>query len=247
MVYELILNTIEDKRSYYAFRELESLRQTLLTQDKALSYKDLGAGSKVNVKNTRTVSNLAKHSLSPPKKMEFLFKLIKHKQPKVILELGTSLGLSALYMHKACSSSKLTTIEGIASIAEIAKYYFDYEKADIDLIHAAFDDALKLEKVKQSLYDVVYIDGNHTYDATIRYVEFFRSRLSDTGIIILDDIYWSKGMSDAWKKLSRNEDFAFSIDLFDYGLLIKKENQVEHQSFRIISRDKKPWSLGLWG
>ncbi len=242
-IYRLIAATLEDKREYYAFRELEGLRRHLLKRNETIEVVDLGAGSKVSKSNHRKISEIAKSALSPSHKAQFLFKLCKHLQPDNILEFGTSLGLSALYMHKGCSSAKLTTIEGSPAIAKVAKEYFDAEKASINLIVNPFDVALELPELINSKYDIIYIDGNHTELATKYYVNMLYDNLNEEGVIILDDIYWSSGMINAWYELSTDDRFGFSIDLFDYGLLIKNQSHNQHESFQIIKRRKKPFIL----
>lgn len=246
-IYKLINETLEDERNYYAFRELEALRRHLLAREETIEIVDLGAGSHVSKQNKRKISDIAKTALSPPQKAKFLFKLTKHLQPQHVLEFGTSLGLSALYMHKGCSSAKLTTIEGDPSIAKLAQQYFTAEKAPISLINDSFDQALIKSDILKSNYDLIYIDGNHTEKATEKYVRVLYENLNDGGIIILDDIYWSVGMMQIWKSLATDKRFAFSVDLFDYGLLIKKQGHKQHESFKIIKRKKKPFSLGVWG
>lgn len=246
-IYKLIDETLEDERIYYAFRELEGLRRHLLRREEQIEVVDLGAGSKVSNKRQRKISAIAKSALSPPKKAQFLFKLCKHLQPKSILEFGTSLGLSSLYMHKACSSANLITIEGSTSVAQLAQQYFDAEKAKIELLNLPFDQALDVPKINESRYDLIYIDGNHTEAATKHYVNALYANLDEEGIMILDDIYWSNGMMKAWYELASDKRFAFSVDLFDYGLLIKNKAHHQHESFKIIKRKQKPFSLGIWG
>jgi len=239
---KLISETIEDNREFYAFRELEAMRADMLRREEMLDIVDLGAGSKVSNSSQKSIAEVAKSALSPPKKAQFLFRLIRHLQPNFILELGTSLGLSALYMHKACSSAKLITVEGSPHIAHVAKHYFDIEKANIQLINASFDEAIVLPIIGEETIDVIYLDGNHTYEATLRYVKTLSKSLSDVGVIILDDIYWSVGMMKAWKELRIDNSFTTSIDLFDYGLLIKDATQNTHKTLTLIPTKLKPFA-----
>lgn len=241
-IIELINETLEDTREYYAFRELEVMRTDMLRRQDKIEILDLGAGSKVSNTKHKTVAQIAKSALSPSNKAQFLFRLVKYLQPSSILELGTSLGLSALYMHKGCSSSRLITIEGSPHIAHVAKHYFDIEKVDIDLIVSSFDDALSSTQLKNEKQDLIYVDGNHTKEATMRYVDLLYDNLTDGGIFILDDIYWSAGMTAAWKSLKEDRRFRFALDLFDYGILIKSGNKDEHESLTIIQKKKKPFA-----
>lgn len=236
----LIHGTLEDDRNYYAFRELEAMRADMLRRDDLIKIVDLGAGSRVSNSKQKSIAQIAKTSLSTPKKAQFLFRLVKHQQPKHILELGTSLGLSAMYMHKGCSSAQLTTIEGSPEIAHVAKHYFDIEKVDIELINAPFDDALNTPVLSNNKYDIVYLDGNHTQEATLRYVDMLYDNLSDDSVIVLDDIYWSSGMTKAWKQLKSDNRFNYAVDLYDYGLLLKKINEKGHELVSVIEKRLKP-------
>lgn len=237
----LISGTLEDDRNYYAFRELEAMRADMLRRDDLIKIVDLGAGSRVSNNTQKSIAQIAKTSLSTAKKAQFLFRLVKYMQPNHILELGTSLGLSALYMHKGCSSAKLTTIEGSPEIAHVAKHYFDIEKADISLINSSFDDALNSPALSDNKYEIIYLDGNHTQEATLRYVDMLYGNLSEDSVVVLDDIYWSSGMTKAWKQLKVDKRFNFAIDLYDYGLLIKKAAEEGHKSVSVIEKRLKPF------
>src|SRR5699024_8116715 len=46
-----------------------------------------------------------------PVSMNFLTQLVRMKQPKRILEIGTAIGYSALRMADACPTTSVTTIE----------------------------------------------------------------------------------------------------------------------------------------
>lgn len=91
---------------------------------------------------TRKVKVIAANSLLSPKQGRILFRLVEHFQPKVILELGSSLGISALYLAKA-SQGVVHTIEGQESIAKIAKSVFNKGKVDTIQLHVGlFEDVL---------------------------------------------------------------------------------------------------------
>ena len=63
------------------------------------------------------------------------------------------------------------------------------------------------------------MDANHRYDATMRYFHLISKRISEKGIIVLDDIHYSKEMGRAWKELSRHQLVYGSVDLFRCGIL----------------------------
>ena len=67
--------------------------------------------------------------------------------------------------------------------------------------------------------DLAYIDANHRYEPTLRYFELLLPKMTTSGMIILDDIHWSKEMNDAWEVLKNHPKISLSIDLFEAGIL----------------------------
>ena len=45
---------------------------------------------------------------------------------------------------------------------------------------------------------MVFVDGNHRWIPTLRYFETLMPMISESGMIIFDDIHWSGEMEDAW-------------------------------------------------
>ena len=67
--------------------------------------------------------------------------------------------------------------------------------------------------------DIVYIDANHTYDATLRYYEALQSRSHDKTIIVIDDIHHNPEMERAWQTIQRRDEVTTTMDFFDFGLV----------------------------
>ena len=62
-VFEFYNNCLKSKSQYYRFKEIENLRKLLLKDQSKINITDLGAGSKVEHKNDRKISSIAKNSL----------------------------------------------------------------------------------------------------------------------------------------------------------------------------------------
>jgi hypothetical protein len=45
--------------------------------------------------------------------------------------------------------------------------------------------------------------------------------------MIFDDIYWSKGMKEAWAQIKAHPEVSVSIDLFGIGLVFVRKGQVK--------------------
>ena len=108
-VYNLLEEVIYDTRNYYVFDEIEKLRQKLLRDGRTINVKDFGAGSKINSSPKRKVKDIAKNAAKPEKYGQLMFRLIQKFKPETLLELGTSLGISALYQAAAAPKNKMIT------------------------------------------------------------------------------------------------------------------------------------------
>lgn len=232
-VYELLLSTIYNKRNFYAYLQIEKLRNALSLSDEKLECMDLGAGS--HVKNTfkKSVKDILTSAAKPPKYAQLLFRLVNHFQPATILELGTSLGISSAYMAVANSKSNLITIEGCNEIADVAKRNFkNLELKNIEQVVGNFDEVLPdvLKKVNQ--LDFVFFDGNHRKEATLNYFRQCLEKANEKSVFIFDDIYWSAEMTEAWDEIKKHEQVTVSLDLFYMGIVFFRKEQVK-QNFII--------------
>lgn len=239
-VYELYTLVVQDRKEYYAFTKLEKLRQELISDRSELEITDFGAGSKhvTNNKNSnkKSVSQLASHSAITTKKAQLLFRLVEYFKPKTILELGTSLGVSTLFMALAADNSEaqIITFEGCPQIAEKAKENFEeLEQENIEIIVGNIDETLPKNLPALPSLDFVFLDANHRYQPTLDYFNQILEKCHTNTIIILDDIHWSKGMEKAWKEIIKNEKVTVSIDLFHLGLIfLRKEQPKQHFDLR---------------
>ena len=66
--------------------------------------------------------------------------------------------------------------------------------------------------------ELVYVDGNHTEEATLRYFVVLLQHKNNT-CIVFDDIYWSKGMMRAWKKICADARIELSLDFYWFGVI----------------------------
>lgn len=214
------------------FETIETLRKKLLQNDETVLVEDLGAGSRVSQSNKRKVSQIAKHASTPPRFSRLLNRIITHFDYKNIVELGTSLGLNSAYMASAKEDVQLFTFEGSKSIANLAKQSLnELNCSNYQLIEGNIDTTLSRWIESAPQIDLAYIDANHRYEPTIRYFELLLPKMSTSGIIILDDIHWSKEMNDAWEVLKNHPNVSLSLDLFEAGILflqpdLMKENYI---------------------
>jgi predicted O-methyltransferase YrrM len=229
-VYDFIVQILQSKHPFYAFEPLEKLRFELEKSELLIDYIEMGAGSKKLSGSKRKISSIAKHGISKKKYSELLFRIIAKYEFKNILELGTSIGLNTLYLCKANENANVKSLEGNPSLCEFAKNLAVQNQIhNLEIIEGNFDNTLPGLMSKSDKIDFVFIDGNHTHDATLRYINLILPKLDLNAVIILDDIYWSKQMKQAWNEAKELSMVSISIDLFQFGVLfftsLKKEKE----------------------
>ena len=219
-LFELYNNVIADETSFYAFDDIESIRAKLLLSNFEIDINDFGAGSSVNKSTKRTVADIAKNTLKAPKYGQLLFRLVNRFKPQTILELGTSLGVSTLYLAAANSKSTVTTVEGCPNISKVAQVNFNKVGVkNVILVNDQFDNFLPEYLKKTDKLDFVFFDGNHTKEATLNYFNLCLPKAGQQTVFVFDDIYWSKGMNEAWDEIKKNPKITLSVDLFALGIV----------------------------
>ncbi len=229
-IFGLTRDVIYNKAAFYSYESIEHLRNQLAQSQELIKVLDLGAGSHKNNAQWRTISQITRNSAKPSKYAQLLFRLCDHFQPYTIIELGTSLGISTAYLASANSKSKVHTIEGSPEIAQKAKLNFEQLELQNIVQHTGnFDIVLPklLEQIPQP--DLVFFDGNHRKDATMRYFELCLKKAHNETIFIFDDIYWSKEMTEAWEEIKNHEAVTVTVDLFFIGIVFfRKEQKKQH-------------------
>ena len=100
-VFEFITKILNVRTDYPEYEKVEALRDQLLNDTTVLEVEDFGAGSVVDKTRKRSISSIAKNAAKPKKFGQLLFRMVKHYQPKTILELGTSLGITTSHLSLA--------------------------------------------------------------------------------------------------------------------------------------------------
>jgi len=233
-VFSFITQVMNDDRAFYAYRNIENIRQLLLIDQQPLLIQDFGAGSRVRKENTRKVCDIARSSLKPKRFGQLLFRIVDHYSPANILELGTSLGVTTAYLAAANTQSKVVTMEGAATVAAVAKKNFaKLGLSNIRLVEGNFDETLAVTVAQMGTIDLAFVDGNHRYEPTLRYFREILPAMHEYSILIFDDIHWSEEMERAWAEIQQDPAVTLSIDLFFIGLVFFRKEQKVKQHFTI--------------
>lgn len=210
---------IRNKNAIAGFNEIEQTRKKVLESTIEIELEDLGARSTHFNNEKRFLSKVAETSSSPQQLCELQYRLVNYIGASSILELGTSVGITTLYLAKQ-KDARVVTFEGNKALIEIARTHFDFfESKNIVLIEGNLNTTLADYLQNPAKIDYALMDANHQYEPTIRYFNLLAKRMAEKGIIVVDDIYYSEEMAKAWKEL-RNHTLVYgSVDLFRFGIL----------------------------
>lgn len=227
-VYKLADEVIYDFSNKSEYKNIEAQRKKLFNDDSEITVTDLGAGSHLNKNRVKKVSQIAKNALKSPRLAQLIYRLAENTKPKTAIELGTCLGITSAYLAKANPQAQIITIEGCPETAGVAGNNFkDLDLNNIELHVGNFDLLLPDIIAKQPTLDFVYIDGNHRKDATLNYFKWCLPKVTEDSLLIFDDIYWSKGMKEAWNEIKNHPDVTVTVDLFWIGLVYFKKGQAK--------------------
>jgi predicted O-methyltransferase YrrM len=221
--YALCEEVFYNKNGFYDFERFRKAREELLKSDTVLRIEDFGAGSRKLDSDKRKISEIAAHGISKQKQSELLYRLINYLNPKTIIELGTSLGLNTLYLAGAEKKADVFSIEGSPELVRFARELLREQKLNCEVIEGKFDDKLPELLNRIDSLDLLYVDGNHTYEATVKYFKMALQKKNNDSVFIFDDIYWSIGMTRAWEEIKNDPAVTMSIDTFHMGFAFFKQ------------------------
>ena len=233
-VYRLVDSIIYDFSAKKVYGEIESKRTELLNDTRIITVTDLGAGSHLNNNRQKKISSIARNALKSPKLAQLLYRFVADLKPTNIIELGTCLGITTMYLQKGAPSAKVFTLEGCPATAGIAAESFNKTGLqNIELITGNFDVTLPGVIEKADKLDFVFVDGNHQKEATLKYFEWCLPKVHENTLLIFDDIYWSEGMKEAWETIKAHPRVTITIDLFWIGLVFFKPGRMAKENFLI--------------
>ena len=243
-IYEAIRDDV-DVEERKTLERIEYIRSELAACTDLIEFTDYGAGSSgphrteeemyAGVTNMRTVSRAVRAS-KPRFWGLVLYKLLTKFKPGSCVELGSCVGISAAYQASALKfngAGSLVTMEGAESLAAIAeKTLATLELDNARIVTGRFQDKLHTVLEEEAPVDYIFIDGHHDEHATVKYFEESLPYLSESAIIVFDDISGTDGMRRAWNSIVDSSDVTLAFDLRAIGICLVDSSLARAQRFR---------------
>ena len=215
-VFSLVEDLLPDVHSYYAYSPVERIRRNLLHDTSTIYVEDYGTGRS----GQRRICDIARNSLKRRRDAQLLFRIAARTRPDNIVELGTSLGITTLYFAQSDTRRTVYTLEGSPEIARVAQSIFDrWRQKQIRLIVGRIEETLPQVLAQLDGIGLLFMDANHTGEATLDYFNTCLPKITDHSIVIIDDIHSNASMEDTWRQITRHERVRTCIDLFTMGIL----------------------------
>jgi predicted O-methyltransferase YrrM len=232
-VFDLVSRVFRNKIDSGVVSSIEKIRKKLLSDQRSIHVTDFGAGSVKLKTKFRKVNEIVRFSSVTVKYGKLLSNMAAEFGEPYIIEMGTSFGISTLYLTATCSGLKVKTIEGSSSVSEIAIENFkDTGRKNIEVITGSFDVVLPEILKRNSMPGLVFIDGNHRKEPVMKYFTEIAEYSGSRTVIIIDDINYSEEMEEAWNEIKQFEKVSVTVDIFRMGMVFFREG-ISHKNYII--------------
>ncbi len=220
-VFEFVSRVLGNKTCPEVVKRINEMRRNLIYDNRVINVTDLGSGSGKMKQGLRKVSEIAGTSAIPEKYGKLLYYMSEEFGNPGVIELGTSLGISTMYLAAPLQGATVYSIEGCPETASVAEANFRKAGFDnIKLLTGTFDEMIPAAIANLNVNPgLVFIDGDHRKEPLLRYFNALADISDDKSVIVIDDIYHSEEMAEAWILIRNHYRVTVSIDIFRMGIV----------------------------
>jgi precorrin-6B methylase 2 len=246
-VYDFLTKVVRNKTDVKIVSQVENLRHAMLSDKRSIMVTDLGAGSVTRAGGERRVAEIARTAALQTRETGLLARMVAastgsasrghpstgsasrdtgsiQRDTGIILELGTSLGISTLAMALAAPDRRVISVEGCPTLAAIACENFRrYGASNAEIINMEFSAALESLRRDGLNVSFAFIDGNHRGTALTEYVSKIAA-MGEEMIIVADDIRLTKEMFLAWKSMAASGIAPVTMETLRLGIFFLKHS-----------------------
>ena len=157
---------------------------------------------------------------------QLLMCLVRELEPSSCLELGTGFGISGAYQAAGLAlnaTGSLLTVEASPDISGIAQEGFEELGLSCARRVGMLQDELDGVTQAAAPIDFAFVDAHHDEPMTLRCFDRVSAAASAGCVAIFDDIRWSAGMRQAWRRISQDSRTVASIDARRMGICVIAE------------------------
>ncbi len=231
-IYQFLIKCLYKGIPKSQLNALKHNREFILSSKTVPEIKAPGQESVQLKSKTRQVCDVAETNGMSLHKSKLINKMISYFNVTSTLELGTSAGLGSIAMATQQPQNSIDSVEaGLQAFKVTQKNLELLQLKTITLYNSSFQDFLQ-ELPDQKTYDLIYLNCQHDEQLTWECFLQLKTHMHSDSIIILDEIYCSKGMQNIWATICKDESVKVSLDLYFWGILFFKPG-LSKQDFKI--------------
>jgi predicted O-methyltransferase YrrM len=238
-VFELAETVLDNKKWYYAFREVEVIRRQMLRSKKRIQIQDSITGQNCEVE----IGKLADRSAGAVCQGRMLFRLANWLNPTTMLELAVSADVGPLYLASGASESNFVCLEENSDLAQLAQVNL----AQLRLKHrAVVQDGLSeihLQNAMNELksLDLVFFHGERCKKSAVAYFEQCLPHAQAGTVFVFDNVHGSPEMQRNWDSIQQHPRVTLCVDFFELSLAFINPDFKEKQHLCIVPASWKIW------
>ncbi|QEC76074.1 hypothetical protein [Mucilaginibacter ginsenosidivorax] len=136
---------------------------------------------------------------------QLVYRLTKHFNPAVVVELGSNNQEASAYLQKAAAE---------------AKFYFPQKESEF----------ITLNKTPSGL---LVFHGENLKEKTLPYFIQYLDKINPDTIMLFTGMYTAKSLKQAWSQIKLNPKVTLTINLFWIGLVFFKQDRKEQEHFKV--------------
>ncbi len=150
----------------------------------------------------------------------FLRLCASHSHARIIVELGSSTGISGCYLSSARGCERFFTIEGSPDLAAVARRHLAEVSSKAKVIVGRFDEVLEPTLIGlPDRVDLAFVDGPKTREDLRSTLEVLLPFMAPGGLVILDDVRWSRTMWRSWLAVARAPGVSYALCVGRFGVV----------------------------
>lgn len=210
--FNLITKVIEERCPYYCFQTIEVVRKQLLQSEREIR---LAPGQP-----PQTVGRAARRGEIPARHGQLAFRLANYFQPKRVLQIGTGLGISTLYLTSYASDLQCIALERNPAFREWVRWCLAKAgRSTVDLRTGEYRELLPGVLQDLGTADFVFIHAPEAAGDLLPIFDLCVNHIQPESVFLIEGIRAGREMREAWEAIKARQEVAVTFDMYDVGLV----------------------------
>ena len=206
--FNLITNVIDEKCAYYAYDRIDIVRRQLLQNGAPLGTTGMSVG-----RATARYGIRKSHG-------QLLFRLANYFKPKQIVQVGTGMGLSTLYLTGYSAHVQCISLEEDPARAEWARWCLErMGKRHVRVERGGYESLLPKALAQFEAVDFLFFNAPERATELYGMFEKCVGHIQPDTVLVVEGLRASRAMRDFWERVKAHPATVLTFDLYHVGLV----------------------------